>query len=97
MILVTGATGLVGAHLCLALLEKREKVVALYRREKKRDALRQFFIVREKEMLFDEIIFRKADFVTYPNSQKHLKVLKKYIIVLLMFLWPIIKKTTSKK
>lgn len=42
MILVTGATGLVGAHLCLALLEKEENVVALYRREKKKEALREF-------------------------------------------------------
>ena len=43
MILVTGATGLVGAHLCLALLEENKTLVALYRREKKRDATRAFF------------------------------------------------------
>ena len=77
MILVTGATGLVGAHLCLALLEKREKVVALYRREKKRDALRQFFIVREKEMLFDEIIFRKADLCHLPQLTEAFEGIKK--------------------
>ena len=67
MILVTGATGLVGAHLCLALLEKGEKVVALYRREKKKAALRQFFIDQDKAALFDELIFRAADLCHLPD------------------------------
>ena len=77
MILVTGATGLVGAHLCLALLEKKEKVVALYRREKKREALHQFFIEREKETLFDEIIFRKADLCHLPQLTEAFEGIKK--------------------
>ena len=67
MILVTGATGLVGAHLCLALLEKGEKVVALYRREKKKTALRQFFIDQDKAALFDQLLFREADLCHLPD------------------------------
>ena len=43
MILVTGATGLVGAHLCLELLEKDIPIVALFRRDKKKEATRAFF------------------------------------------------------
>ena len=34
MILVTGGTGLVGAHLLLHLVENEEKIVAIYRNEK---------------------------------------------------------------
>ena len=67
MILVTGATGLVGAHLCLALLEKKRKRWWHFTAEKKREALHQFFIEREKETLFDEIIFRKADLCHLPQ------------------------------
>ena len=37
MILVTGATGLVGSHLLCSLLEKGERVRALYRHEGRKD------------------------------------------------------------
>ena len=94
MILVTGATGLVGAHLCLALLGKKEKVVALTA-EKKERGFAPIFIEREKETLFDEIIFRKAP-MSLPQLIEALEGIKKYIIVQRMFQWPIIKKTTPR-
>ena len=67
MILVTGATGLVGAHLCLALLEENKTLVALYRRGKKRDATRTFFESKNKLACFDRIIWRKADITHLPD------------------------------
>lgn len=77
MILVTGATGLVGAHLCLALLEKEENVVALYRREKKKEALREFFIAQNKAELFERLIFREADLCSLPELTAAFEGIKK--------------------
>ena len=70
MILVTGATGLVGAHLCLSLLKKNQKVVALYRREKKRAALKDFFTSRDETALFEKIQWREADLCDLPALTK---------------------------
>ena len=66
MILVTGATGLVGAHLCLSLVRQNQKIVALYRREKKRVALKDFFKAHNAISLYDQIIWRKADLTDLP-------------------------------
>ena len=70
MILVTGATGLVGAHLCLTLLKQNQKVVALFRREKKRAALKDFFISRNEITLFEKIQWREADLCDLPALTK---------------------------
>ena len=70
MILVTGATGLVGAHLCLTLLKQNQKVVALYRREEKRAALKDFFISRNEITLFEKIQWREADLCDLPALTK---------------------------
>ena len=66
MILVTGATGLVGAHLCLNLLKKSKLVVALYRREKKKVALEEFFKSKGASPLFKKIKWRQADLCDLP-------------------------------
>ena len=66
MILVTGATGLVGAHLCLNLLKKNKPVVALYRREKKKVALEEFFKSKGASPLFKKIQWRQADLCDLP-------------------------------
>jgi len=67
MILVTGATGLVGAHLCLTLLKKNNRIVALYRREKKREITRTFFESKNELALYDKITWRKADLTHLPD------------------------------
>ena len=67
MILVTGATGLVGAHLCLALVQKKQPIVALYRREKKREAALDFFAQKNQSALTKHIIWRKADLCNLPE------------------------------
>jgi len=63
MILITGATGLVGANLCYTLTQSKQSIVALYRRESKRDATRDFFEKKgdQNGALFNSIIWRKAD------------------------------------
>jgi len=66
MILVTGATGLVGAHLCLALLEKNQTVVALYRREKKKNTFKAFFKSKKALTVFEKIQWREADLCDSP-------------------------------
>lgn len=66
MILVTGATGLVGAHLCLNLLKKNDTIVALYRREKKKVALEEFFQSKGVSALFKKIQWRQADLCDLP-------------------------------
>ena len=73
MILVTGATGLVGAHLCLALLKKKQTVVALYRREKKKSALKEFFKSKEALPLFEKIQWRQADLCDFPALREAFK------------------------
>ena len=66
MILVTGATGLVGAHLCLNLLKNNETIVALYRRGKKKVALEEFFQSKGASPLFKKIQWRQADLCDLP-------------------------------
>lgn len=77
MILVTGATGLVGAHLCLALLKKEQSIVALYRREKKKVALKDFFDQNEAAHLFQKIQWRQADLCDLPALSEAFKDISK--------------------
>jgi len=73
MILVTGATGLVGAHLCLELLEKDIPIVALFRRDKKKEVTRAFFSAKNKLNLFEQIEWRKADLCNLPELTEAFK------------------------
>lgn len=77
MILITGATGLVGAHLCLNLLKENQKIVALYRREKKQLALKKFFTAQKAEDLFEQIQWRKADLCNLPDLTQAFKGITK--------------------
>ena len=61
MILVTGATGLVGSHLILALLENNSTVRAMYRCESSRQKTRALFQLYEKQTAFDNIQWIQAD------------------------------------
>ena len=69
MILVTGATGLVGSHLLLKLLEQNQDVVALYRCESKKETTISFLrerMISKKEI---KIIWRKADICNLPSLE----------------------------
>ena len=67
MILVTGATGLVGSHLLLKLIEQDRVLVALYRSESKKNSTLGFLKERTKSAKVAEIIWRKGDVCNQPS------------------------------
>lgn len=69
MVLVTGATGLVGSHLVLHLLENGDDVSAIYRSEKAIGKTKSIFQLYKKEMLFDRIHWIQADINDIPSLE----------------------------
>ncbi len=67
MILVTGATGLVGSHLVLHLLEQGQTVRALYRTEENINKVKQVFNYYKKGDLFTNINWFYADIIDVPS------------------------------
>lgn len=69
MILVTGGTGLVGAHLLYKLALKGDKVRAIYRDEKKLENIKNVFSCYTKSYmpLYNAIEFIKADIIDIPS------------------------------
>ena len=55
MVLVTGGTGLVGAHLTLHLIENGENVRAIYRNLESIQKTKNLFSLYQKDALFDKI------------------------------------------
>ncbi|WKL42701.1 NAD-dependent epimerase/dehydratase family protein [Flavobacterium sp. ZE23DGlu08] len=73
MILVTGGTGLVGAHLLLHLIESQsigsEKVRAIYRSIASMEKTKSLFATYKKESLFDQIEWIPADITEVPSLE----------------------------
>ena len=73
MILVTGGTGLVGAHLLLHLIESRnnatEKIRAIYRTIESIEKTRSLFNLYKKINLFNFIEWVNADIVDVPSLE----------------------------
>lgn len=68
MILVTGGTGLVGAHLLYHLLKNDEKIRAIYRTEEKKNAVKKVFSdYTDDASLFLKIEWFKADITSVPS------------------------------
>ena len=67
MILVTGATGLVGSHLLVKLLQEENEVKALYRNEKNIEAVKNVFKYKNAIDLFEKIIWVKGDITDIPS------------------------------
>ena len=69
MVLVTGATGLVGSHLALHLLENNESVRAIYRNKDTISKTKSVFSLYKREKLFDKIEWVCADITDVPSLE----------------------------
>ena len=69
MVLITGATGLVGSHLALHLLEHGESVGAIYRSPLSTDFTKAVFKLYGKEMLYEQIRWLQADINDIPSLE----------------------------
>ncbi|OHT46879.1 NAD-dependent epimerase/dehydratase family protein [Flavobacterium tructae] len=69
MILVTGGTGLVGAHLLLHLIENGESVRAIYRTQNNTQKTKSVFELYKKVDLFEKIEWLEADILDVPSLE----------------------------
>ena len=69
MVLVTGGTGLVGAHLLIHLIEKGETVRAIYRNLDNIQKTKSLFSLYKKESLFELIEWTQADVLDIPSLE----------------------------
>lgn len=69
MVLVTGGTGLVGAHLLIHLLEKGENVRAIYRNLDNIQKTKSLFSLYKKDTLFELIQWIEADILDIPSLE----------------------------
>lgn len=70
MVLVTGGTGLVGAHLLLQLLQENEAVRAIYRHSSSIAKTKKLFESETRLDLFEKIEWAQADITDIPNLEK---------------------------
>lgn len=70
MILITGATGLVGTHLLLHLLQTEDAVRAIYRNEDSIKKTKSFFSLKKADHLFLKIEWVKADITDIPALEE---------------------------
>ncbi|REG90775.1 NAD-dependent epimerase/dehydratase family protein [Flavobacterium aquicola] len=69
MVLVTGGTGLVGAHLLIHLTEKGEQVRAIYRNLDNIQKTKSLFSLYKKASLFELIEWTQADILDIPSLE----------------------------
>ncbi|MFH6997533.1 NAD-dependent epimerase/dehydratase family protein [Flavobacterium sp. FlaQc-57] len=69
MVLVTGGTGLVGAHLLLHLIENGQTVRAIYRNQTNIQKTKSVFELYKKADLFDKIDWLEADILDVPSLE----------------------------
>ncbi|MES2545542.1 MAG: NAD-dependent epimerase/dehydratase family protein [Bacteroidota bacterium] len=69
MVLITGATGLVGSHLALHLIENGEEVRAIYRKPASLEKSKNLFRLYQKEYLFDKIEWVQGDITDIPSLE----------------------------
>ena len=69
MVLVTGGTGLVGAHLLLHLIENGENVRAIYRNLNNIQKTKSVFELYNKGDLFEKIHWLEADILDVPSLE----------------------------
>lgn len=69
MVLVSGGTGLVGAHLLLHLIENGDTVRAIYRNITSIQKTKALFLRYKKESLFEKIEWIQADITDVPSLE----------------------------
>jgi dihydroflavonol-4-reductase len=69
MVLVTGGTGLVGAHLLIHLAEKGENVRAIYRNLDSTEKTKSLFLLYKKEALYETIQWIQGDILDIPSLE----------------------------
>lgn len=69
---VTGATGLVGSHLCLYLLQQQQPVTALYRTEVSKEKTKEVFRLYHQSELYDQIKWVKGNILNIPSLEAHI-------------------------
>ena len=69
MILITGATGLVGSHLAIQLLENEQNVRAIYRKKTSIEKTKLLFDLYNKTHLFEKIQWVEADLNDIPSLE----------------------------
>lgn len=69
MVLVTGGTGLVGAHLVLHLIESGESVRAIYRNLESIQKTKDLFSLYKKDALFEKISWIQVDITDVPSLE----------------------------
>ncbi len=79
MILVTGATGLIGSHLIYKLLQQNDKIIAIKRQNTQIEKIKTIFSYYTKnyEELFSQIIWRDADILSYEQLNDAFEGVKK--------------------
>ncbi|MFA5619140.1 MAG: NAD-dependent epimerase/dehydratase family protein [Weeksellaceae bacterium] len=76
MVLVTGATGLVGSFLLLELSKRGKQIRAIRRKETSTDAVRKLFQEFSNLEQFEEIEWVEADLLDVPSLEKALKAIE---------------------
>ena len=79
MILVTGATGMLGAHFLLYLAQQKQQLRAVYRDESKRETIRNFFNYNQSQELFDSIDWVKVSLDNLAEIEEALEGVKQVI------------------
>ncbi len=69
MVLVTGGTGLVGAHLLIHLIENGETVRALYRNSSSIEKTKSLFSLYKKDLLFEKVEWIQGDITDIPSLE----------------------------
>lgn len=75
MILVTGGTGLVGAHLLFKLTQSEARIRATFRSNSNLERVRKFFLTQDKQgdLLFAKIEWKEADINNLPQLEEAFK------------------------